>query len=577
MRGTVEEIKDRLDIVEVIGAYTKLEKAGANFKAKCPFHNEKTPSFIVSPNRGTYYCFGCGAKGDMFTFVENMEGTDFRGALKMLAEKAGVEIKFEKGESKTEKDKLYSALEEATNFFESELENNTEAVNYLISRGVSKDSIKNWRIGYAPLEWRALYSYLLGKGFTKDLLLKVGLIKNPPEDSKKDAYDVFRGRIIFPLSDPSGKVIAFSGRALQTDTNPKYLNSPDTVLFNKSEILYGLDKAKGEIRKKNFAVLVEGQLDLVLSHQAGVLNTVASSGTAFTIHHLKRLERLSPRIILAFDGDNAGRIAQEKSAILGLMLGMDVKSARLTDGKDPADLIRDNPNTWKTVLRDSKNIIEDLLDFILLKEKDSRKIGKLVEKKLLPLVILLASSIEKSHFISLIAKRTGIREEILWEDLKRTKAPISPEIPSSDEIRGEITNNRPPRKSNIEKRLVGIVFWQKTLPNPMLDVDSLENQIRTIVGDSYYLTLVESMTIEKESLIFEAESYFTNEENLRKEVIELLENLTDDILREELSVLIIELSQAELNKNDDQISELGKKIESVYMRMRDLEGKKKVV
>jgi DNA primase len=577
MRGTVEEIKDRLDIVEVIGAYTKLEKAGANFKAKCPFHNEKTPSFIVSPNRGTYYCFGCGAKGDIFTFVETMEGTDFRGALKMLAEKAGVEIKFQKGESKTEKDKLYSALEEATKFFEEELENNSEAVNYLISRGVNKESIKNWRIGYAPDEWRASYSFLLGKGFSKELLLKAGLIKNPPEDSRKEAYDVFRGRIIFPLFDPSGKVIAFSGRALKSDTAPKYLNSPDTILFNKKEILYGLDKAKGEIRKKNYGVLVEGQLDLVLSHQVGVLNTVASSGTAFTIHHLKRLERLSPRIILAFDGDSAGRIAQEKSAILGLMIGMDVKAARLPEGSDPAELVKTDPNKWKNVLRDSKHIIEDLLDFILEKEKDARKIGKLVEKKLLPLIILLSSSIERSHFVSMIAKRTGIREEVLWEDLKKTKVPVSPEIPSSDEIRGEIKNKRPPRKSNIEKRLVGIIFWQKTLPSPMLDVDSLENQMRKTVGDTYYSTLIESMTIEKESLIFEAESYFTNEDNLKKEVTELLDNLTDDMLREELSALIIELSQAEVHKDEEKISELGKKIESVYVRMRDLEGKKKVV
>ncbi len=577
MRGTVEEIKDRLDIVEVIGAYTKLEKAGANFKAKCPFHNEKTPSFIVSPNRGTYYCFGCGAKGDMFTFVESMEGTDFRGALKLLAEKAGVEIKFEKSESKTEKDKLYAALEEATSFFENELENNKEANDYLISRGVNAESIKNWRIGYAPEEWRALYSHLLERGFSKELMLKAGLIKNPPEDTKKDAYDVFRGRIIFPLSDPSGKVIAFSGRALKPDTNPKYLNSPDTILFNKSEILYGLDKAKGEIRKKNYGVLVEGQLDLVLSHQVGIINTVASSGTAFTIHHLKRLERLSPRIILAFDGDNAGRIAQEKSAILGLLIGMEVKATRLPEGSDPADLIKKDPNQWKMILRDSKHIIEELLDFILEKEKDSRKAGKLVEKKILPLIILLGSAIERSHFVSLVAKRTGIREEILWEDLKKTKAPVSPEMPSSDEIRGEVKNKRPPRKSNIEKRLVGIIFWQKSLPGPMLDVDSLENQMKTIVGDSYYGSLIETLNIEKESLMFEAESYFTNPENLQKEVTELLENLTDDLLREELSALIIELSQAEIGKDEEKIKELGQKVESVYVRMRDLEGKKKVV
>ncbi len=577
MRGTVEEIKERLDISEVIGAYTKIDKAGANFKGKCPFHNEKTPSFTISPNRGTYYCFGCGAKGDMFTFVEAMEGTDFRGALKILAEKAGVEIQFQKGESQTEKDRLYSAIQAATIFFQQELEKNPEVKRYLTSRGVSSESIKKWKIGYALDEWRSLYSYLIEEGFDKATLLKAGLIKNPPEDSKKDSYDVFRDRIIFPLSDPSGKVIAFSGRAFKKDTNPKYLNSSDSVLFNKSEVLYGLDLAKGEIRKRNYSVLVEGQLDLVLSHQAGVENTVASSGTAFTLHHLKKLERLSPRLILAFDADVAGRIAEEKSAILGLILGMDVKSTILPSGKDPADLVEEDPNIWKEALRSSLHVIENTLTGILEKEKDSRKVGKLVEKKILPLVSLLSSSIERSHFISIVAKKTGIREEILWEDLKQTKPPTSTEITTSEEIRGETQNTRPPRKTHIEKRLIGIIFWQKTLPNPTLDIDSLENQIKQIVGDSYFSTLVESMNIEKEALIFEAESYFTDEENLNREVRELLDNLNDDRLRDELGALIIELSQAEKNKDENEISLIREKVEKVHIRMQDLENKRKIV
>lgn len=577
MRGTVDEIKDKLDIGEVIGTYTKLEKAGANFKAKCPFHNEKTPSFIVSPNRGTYYCFGCGAKGDMFTFVEAMEGTDFRGALKILAEKAGVEITFKKGESKTEKDELYSALDQAGEFFEQKLAENTSAINYLQKRGLTEDTIKKWRLGYAPAEWRGLYSFLLEKGFDKSLQLKAGLIKNPPEGSGKDAYDVFRDRLMFPLFDPSGKIIAFSGRALDPNTNPKYLNTPDTVLFNKSEVLYGLDKAKGEIRKKNFAVLVEGQIDLVLSHQAGVENTVASSGTAFTMLHLKRLERLSPRIILAFDGDSAGRVAEEKSAILGLLLNMEVKVARLPEGKDPADLIKDDPQTWKEVLRNSVHVIENSLQLILEKEADHRKRGKLIEKKLLPMLLLVQSAIERSHFISLIAKKTGIKEEVLVEDLKRTKAPTATTSLEVVETKNDLKSETLPKKSNIEKRLIGIILWQKTLPSPMVDIDSLITQIKQKVGEEYYKKLFESMSIEKESLIFEAESYFTNEDNLGKEITELLDNLTDDELREELKSLIAELSQAEVKNDEEKVVEISKRLEKVYKRMTELEEKRKVV
>ena len=425
MRGTVDSIKERLDIVEVVSSYLKLEKSGQNFKGKCPFHNEKTPSFFVSPSRQSFYCFGCGAKGDIFSIVEEMEGVDFKGALKLLAERAGVEIEYQRGESKTEKDKLYNALEDASVFFESELEKNRDALDYLASRGVSKESIKNWRLGYAPNEWRTLFSNLSVLGYAKETLLKAGLVKladkepateSAGRDTEKTPYDIFRGRITFPLFDTNGKIIAFSGRALEKDTEPKYLNTPDTSLFTKSEVLYGLDKAKDDIRKKNYAVLVEGQLDLVLSYQAGVKNTVASSGTAFTQLHLERLKRLSPRIILAFDGDGAGEKAAEKSALLCLSLGMEVKIAELPKGSDPADLAKNNPEEWKEILRGATHAIEFMLNKIIKTENDPRKLGKAINIKVLPMLTLLGSSIERSHFVSLIARQSGLREEVIWEE-----------------------------------------------------------------------------------------------------------------------------------------------------------------
>jgi len=423
MRGNVDSIKERLDIVEVLSSYLKLEKAGKNFKGRCPFHTEKTPSFVVSQERQNYYCFGCGAKGDIFTFVQESEGVDFKGALKILAERAGVEIEYQKGGSKSEKDKLYAVLEDATNFFESKLTENPEVLKYLESRGVNEDSIKQWRLGFAPNEWRLLYSYLTSVGYTKDVLLKAGLIKQGEEQSK-EAYDVFRGRIIFPLFDSTGRVVAFSGRAIEKDAPAKYLNSPETALFNKSELLYGLDKAKDEIRKKNFTVLVEGQLDIILSHQVGVKNTVASSGTAFTHMHLERLKRLSPRILLAFDGDSAGEKASEKSAVLGISLGMEVKIAKFSEDQDPADLAQGDGEKWKEALRGAVHAIEYTFSKIYESETDKRKIGKAVEKKVLPLIALLNSSIERGHFVSLISKRSGIREEVIWDDLRNTKASI---------------------------------------------------------------------------------------------------------------------------------------------------------
>jgi DNA primase len=585
MGSNVESVKDRLDIVEVLTPYLKLEKAGANFKARCPFHNEKTPSFVISPSRQSYYCFGCGAKGDMFTFIQEVEGIDFREALKLLADKAGVELKESSRENKiekTEKEQLLSILEEATSFFEKELVNDKAALDYLKGRNISAASIKEWRIGYAVNDWRVLYSHLTSLGYKKELIVKAGLAKYAEGRPDKDPYDVFRGRIIFPLFDHAGKVVAFSGRALLADTVPKYLNSPETVLFSKSELLYGLDKAKEDIRRKDYAVLVEGQIDLVLSHQSGVKNVVASSGTAFTPTHFERLRRLSKRIVLAFDGDKAGQAAAERSAMLGLSLAMEVKVAALPEDRDPADLISENTQLWKDVLRDSRHAVEYFLIQVLESEKDPRKRGKLIEKRILPLIMLLTSSIERSHFVSFVAKNTGIREEMIWEDLRKIKVPQISEVSVPKEsVQSSVKQKieRLPRKSYIERRLIGIIFWQSSLPQgsqPIIDVSSLAGEIIKRVGQEYFDKLKESLEIEREVLVFEAESYYADPEKLSGDIVELLDNLSDDLLREELGLQIGNLSRAEAVKDDELIRHLTEEIQELYVRIRALEEKRKI-
>lgn len=423
MGGDVDTIKQRLDIAEIVGGHVKLEKSGQSLKGRCPFHNEKTPSFFVSPARQSYYCFGCGAKGDIFTFVQEIEGLSFREALKELAERAGVELSQTAPRvARSEKERLRDALEAAASFYADMLAATPAAKEYLLGRGLSEESLKVWRVGYAPAEWRALYDRLLPV-FGKETLIKAGLAK-PVAGEGKPPYDVFRDRLVFPLFDQNGEIVGFSGRALGKDVEPKYLNTPETVLFAKHELLYGLDRAKAHIRKKNYAVLVEGQMDLVLSHQAGVENAVASSGTAFTAAHLERLKRLSPRILLAFDGDAAGEKAAEKAAHLALSLGLEVKVAKLPAGSDPADIVKKDPADWKEILRRSESAIEFFLGKLLESESDRRKLGKLIETKLLPMLALLTSSIERSHFVSVVSKRTGIKEEMIWEDLRRTKQPL---------------------------------------------------------------------------------------------------------------------------------------------------------
>lgn len=539
MRGNVDTIKERLDIAEIISGYVKLQKAGNSLKACCPFHKEKTPSFFVSPVRQSFYCFGCGAKGDIFSFVETMEGLDFRGALKLLAEKAGVELEYvSQTESKTEKDKIFGALESATEFFEKKLKENKLAQEYLNSRGISSETIRAFRIGYAPAEWRMLFEHLQSLGHDKGIILKAGLAKTSEESATNTPYDVFRDRVVFPMADVNGRVIAFSGRALSKETEPKYLNSPDTVLFTKSEVLYGLDKAKDSIRKKDYTVLVEGQIDLVLSHQAGVTNTVASSGTAFTSMHLERLKRFSPRIILAFDGDLAGEKAAERASELGISLGMEIKVANLPESRDPADVIERDSKAWKDILRESLPAIEFFFNKVALREKDSRKLGKQIEKKILPMLKLIGSSIEQSHFISMLAKRTGIKEEILWEDLKKVKkADIGTTLNSVSKPESEIEKIPTiSQREQIEERLAEIKLWRKELSGSEDEADLI-----------------------------------------KKEEIELSDNLSGLVLKESLNKLSLELREAEKAKNIDLVENLTAKIQAIHSQMRALEEKKKIL
>ncbi len=536
MGGDAERVKERLDIAEVVGGYVKLDKAGQSFKGRCPFHNEKTPSFFVSPLRQSYYCFGCGAKGDIFTFVQELEGLSFRQALKDLAERAGVELtnRPEAVKARGEKDELLQALEAATVFFENELGKSEAARQYVLSRGITEVSIRKWRLGYAPAEWRSLYSHMLQLGFKQDVLLKAGLVKSVADGSGKQPYDVFRDRIIFPLSDSSGEVIAFSGRALAPEAVPKYLNSPDTVLFTKSEVLYGLDKAKEKIRKQNYAVLVEGQVDLVLSHQVGVENTVASSGTAFTERHLERLKRLSKRIILGFDADAAGEKAGEKAAELGLRLGLEVKIANLPRGKDPAEIAKANPSAWKEVLRSSLPAIEHFLNRVIAEEKDTRKRGLMIEKKILPLIALLGSSIERSHFVSLISQRTGLKEDVLWEDLKRVKKGADPVRTSHLVV--EPLSKHPPRRELMEERLTEVRTWLSEFPE---DAPEAKDWV--------------------------------------KEESEILAHLSQESLKEELSALTVFLSQAETSKDSKSVEELALKVQEVLKKIRAIEEEGKVL
>lgn len=591
MNSPVQKIKERLSIEEVVSSYIKLEKSGSNLKAKCPFHNEKTPSFFVSVDRGTYYCFGCGASGDIFTFVEEFEGLDFKGSLKLLADRAGVLLESfskEKQETASEKERLYLAMEEAGKYFTANL--NQEVLGYLKDRGLNEKSIKDFRIGYALPEWRTLYFHLQKKGFSDSEMEKAGLIKKSEKNtsaSNSNFYDRFRGRIMFPITDSSGRIIAFSGRLFGEDSSSpdaaKYLNSPETPIFSKNAVLFGIDKAKDSIRRNNFSILVEGQMDLILSHQAGYRNTIATSGTALTdstvskenvVSNLGLVRRLSSNIVLSFDADKAGANATIRAGKIALSLGMDVKVTEMPEGVDPADMIsKMGVSSWKETIKNSKHIIEFLANKILKNSHgDTRKAGKEIREKILPFVGALESSIEKNFFLKKLSDMTGISVEAFSQDLKSMDKNIQIEKEEIKEAKKEASTMY--RKDYIERKLLGIILWQKSLPahSPKkIDFEDILSSLADISKMSTEDVLAKAKE-NAEDLIFEAEVFYGDEINLQKDVGEMILNLKEECLKEELGEKMRELHKAEENKNTELSSKILKECQDLNNKIQDIKN-----
>lgn len=605
MSTTVEKIKEKLTIEDVVTSYIKVERAGKNLKAKCPFHNEKTPSFYISPDRGSYYCFGCGAKGDIFTFVEQFEGLDFMGAMKLLADRAGVPIVMEKLEHASEKERLYAIMEESTKFFEENLKKSKLAQDYIKNRGIKDETIKSFRIGYAPNEWRSLYTYLKSKKYSDSDIEKAGLAKRPEQEYgdyqkqkttnvEKTPYDRFRGRIMFPISDSSGRVIAFSGRIVLDDgKSAKYLNSPDTPLYTKSTVLYGIDKAKQDIRIKNYSIMVEGQMDLVLSHQAGVRNTVAVSGTALSdtvfskdnvINNLGIVRRLSPNIILAFDSDSAGRKAALRGAGIALGIGMDVKIADLPDGKDPADLVRDDVEQWKNVLRKAKHVVEFELDAVMRDleqaKLDSRKIPTAIRTHILPFIASISGAMEKSHFIKLISEKTGLSESSITEDLVKLETEIK--LKEKEEVKNGNEKKLPNTIKNelnridaVTLRLFGLLFYIEKNEIKDIKLEPEYNFIENVLGSERFLTIKKQNELIKDKLLLEAEVFYEKNKNLNSELEELKLNFEEDYTKYDFTKAMTELSLAERGKDEVKIEEISKKIQSLTVKLNEISKRRR--
>ncbi len=536
---TVQQIKDKLSISEVVSQYIKLERAGINMRARCPFHSEKTPSFFVSPERGTFHCFGCDKGGDVFTFVQEIEGLDFKGALKVLAEKAGVPLEYTRGkpQDRDAKDRLFELMEVATIFYIARLSD--EARMYLKERGATDATIKEFRLGFAGSGWSELSDYLRKKNFSEQEIVDAGLAK---KNERGSLVDKFRNRIMFPIADSAGRIVAFSGRIFGADASPeapKYLNSPETPLFHKSRILYGFDRAKVSIRKVQCAVLVEGQMDLLMSHQAGWNNTVAVSGTAFTDDHARLSKRRTDNLVRALDPDPAGSKAAARAARAAFTSGLNVKVARLKSGLDPADFIKtEGVEAWRSAIRESKDIITFLLDVLEEHTKgQTDRFRRAVELGVLPFVADVQSPIARAQYVKEIAKRLSVGHKAVEEALQKMPDVLAAASPSEKVPTLAPTHER-------KHQAYAILLWQESLEKPIIDLPKYRRELEKTIGKDELKALEALPERELEALRFSAERLHAQSSGLERDAAQLLRVLRIERIRHQLVDATRSLEQA---------------------------------
>jgi len=443
----IEEVKHKLDIVEVVSSYFPIQKSGKNYKAVCPFHSEKTPSFMVSPQLQIFKCFGCGEGGDVIAFYGKMEGVSFGEALKEMAKRAGIKLLSRKeSPQEQQKEKLLELNRLAADYFHFLLTDHkigSAAMDFLKQRGLKKETIEDFGLGYAPSSWDSLGRYLLKKGYSLTELFQAGLAVR--KEGGRGYFDFFRGRVMYPLRSSLGKVIGFAGRALGDD-QPKYINTVDTPAFEKGKFLFNLDLGKAEIKKKREAILVEGEMDAILLFQEGVKNVIATKGTALSTSQIVTMSKFAKRLIICFDRDAAGLEATKKGLLLAQSGGLEVAAVLLPEGKDPDEAILADPAGFKKIIDSAPPLFDFYLESALSRFDSSTPSGKkAVAAEILPVVKSLANEVEKAAYLSRLAEKLRIEEGVLWRQLEKEE-PLDSEVPP-------LTAPPPPQASASRKEL----------------------------------------------------------------------------------------------------------------------------
>lgn len=592
--SSVEEIKSKLNIEEVVGQYLQLSRAGRNLKACCPFHNEKSPSFIVSPERQSWHCFGCGEGGDIFSFVMKMEGVEFVDALKTLAEKAGVQLKKMDYKDKGEKSNILEVIEVAKKFYRGclKIKGGTKAYEYLQGRGISDEMIEKFELGFAPDSWSLLSEYLQKKGFKEKDIFAAGMTV------KKDSggfYDRFRGRIMFPIDNVGGQTAGFSSRIMPggDEGSAKYINTPETLVYNKGRILYGLDKSKIFIRQKDQCVMVEGNVDVIASFQSGVNNVVATSGTALTVDQLRIIKRYTSNIVFSFDMDSAGVKAASRGIEMALAEGMNVSVIRVPEGKDPADCVKSDPQVWVEAAAKPIKVMDFYFQSALAKyDKHDVEGKKKIAQELLGVIVKISNKIEQSFYLQRLSGDIGIEEKILTDilrDVRREQGPVR----SNEASSGKAPAVKPSRELRLEENLLGFIaadlsnfgakfegldelFENKDFLDIYKEIEDCYKSRKSLLKED--LEQIKQKLEDKDSshagsqnlasvldtAIFSVESNAGEEEfDVVSEAEKCIANLREIILRRKIKKIEMEIKAADTSNNAELLEKLSKE----YMRL----------
>lgn len=563
------EVKDRLAIEDVVADYVTLKRSGANMTGLCPFHEEKTPSFMVSPAKNIFHCFGCNEGGDVLSFVMKMEGLEFREALEKLARRAGVDLSQYEGKSRidsNQKDRLLRILDLSARYYQETLLKNPSALDYATNnRRITKNSLESFRIGYAPDRVDGLISFLRKRDVNPKDIQTVGL-------TNRRGQDFFRGRLMIPLTDNQGRVVGFTGRLIdESSFGPKYLNTPQTLLYDKGRHIFGLHQAKPAIREAGKVVLVEGNMDVVSSHQAGVANVVATAGTALTQDQIKQIGRVADKLVLAFDQDKAGVQATIRAIELTQGLHLRVYVAPKLFGKDPDEIIKNDPKAWSQALAQPIYVIDWVIDHFLASLDTKSGPGKVAfTDALLPVLAKISDPVEQDHYLTMLAGHIESNTSVLRSKLERGSSSRSPK--PTTQSRAVQQSQRDEHAARVDTLLgMMLVFPETNLVSDQISVvsqDLSENQRQALASIRDQGRELPSHTSYETIIGFKAQELYGEWEPKDRaiEAMELAQRVIHEINKKKLKHISQAIAEAESRGDKSTADSLLKELYNLTLK-----------